>query len=315
MIIGVMLAAAASQAQSFKLPVTRNAALRYWEAFAVMQDQPADASTKELIEKVLSGSAPWDEQRLGPLVEQNRSAIQIMQGGTRLPECEWGEDFSAGYQAPIPEVWKARALGRLNLLHGIRALAQHDVATATTAFVTGIRFAQHLSEDGPLVSILTADNLLLSDFQIVQRSVAGGQLDLQSKMKIYDAMRSLPKDTFAWAFNVRVEGLAEESALKGLIASANPGAFYQEWFGEALPQSAVLPSETDLSALRSYVDDVARAFEMPYEVTQERLNSLETKRKSLNPMLLRVVPNFSKSNDRRKQLESAREELSQQLKS
>ena len=42
-----------------------NAALRYWMAFAVMQDPPADAAATDLLLRVADGSAPWDEARLG----------------------------------------------------------------------------------------------------------------------------------------------------------------------------------------------------------------------------------------------------------
>ena len=315
LVIATALAAPVAPAQSFKFPTTRNAALRYWEAFALMQDQPIDSSTKALMEKTLSGEAAWDEQRLGALVDQNKQAIQIMQRGTMLPECEWGEDYSAGAEAPMPQVPKARALNRLNLLYGIRALAQHDNASAVVAFIAGMRFAQHLSQDGSLVSTLTAKAALLNDFQIVERALASGQLDAQSKTRIHDALDSLPKDNFDWAYSVRVEGFAEETALKQLMASSDPGSLAQAWFGgKPLPNSLPLPSTSDIAGLRSYINDVANAFHLPPALTQERLDGLEAKRKNLNPLVLQTVPNFMRLHENRKQLQNEREILLQQLK-
>lgn len=50
---------------------TENAALRYWMAFAVLQDAPADAATADLLQRVADGSVPWDEGRLGPILDAN----------------------------------------------------------------------------------------------------------------------------------------------------------------------------------------------------------------------------------------------------
>jgi hypothetical protein len=320
LIVLVLLTAGEAQAQSFKLPTTRNAALRYWEAFALMEDQPIDDSTRELLEKVLSGSAAWDEQRLGQLVNRNYVPIQIMQGGTLLPQCEWGNDYSGRsmgeWVAPLPQVAKANVLGRLNLLYGMRALSQHDSTTAATTFIAGMHFAQHLSQDGPVISILTAKGLLLSDFQVNQKAITEGQLDSQSKMKIYEAVRSLPKDSFDWAYSVRFEGFAEETTIKELLSSPDPSAFLKSRFRlDSLPKSDALPSAADISELHSYTDEVAKAFQMPPDVTQERLNSLEAKRKSLNPIVQRTILNFFRLNDSRRQLETERQSLLQQLKS
>ena len=70
----------------------QNAALRYWMAFALMQDPHADKATTDLLESAAAGKASWDEARLGPILDVNREAIQTMQRGTELPDCDWGLD-------------------------------------------------------------------------------------------------------------------------------------------------------------------------------------------------------------------------------
>src|SRR3984893_17064113 len=49
-------------------PETRNAALRYWQAFSELKDPPADQGIQQEMQKVLSGDAPWDEVNLGGVV-------------------------------------------------------------------------------------------------------------------------------------------------------------------------------------------------------------------------------------------------------
>src|SRR5215470_13326189 len=97
-------------AQTNRIPETRNAALRYWIAFADLQDSPADKETQTLLEKTASGEVPWDEAKLGPIVEKNEDAILGMQRATKLPECEWGLEYSRGPRASIAPVVKARII-------------------------------------------------------------------------------------------------------------------------------------------------------------------------------------------------------------
>src|SRR5258706_15667059 len=56
--------AALASPQAKRPAETRNGALRYWMAFAELQDPPADKATAELLEKTAAGEAPWDEAKL-----------------------------------------------------------------------------------------------------------------------------------------------------------------------------------------------------------------------------------------------------------
>src|SRR5689334_12476559 len=78
---------------------TRNAALRYWLAFAELQDPPADKVTADLLEKTAAGEVGWDEAKLGFILDQNESAIIRMQRATKLPDCDWGLEYDLGPRA------------------------------------------------------------------------------------------------------------------------------------------------------------------------------------------------------------------------
>src|SRR6266853_674197 len=105
-----------------------NAALRYWMAFAVMHDPPADQATAQLLDRVAAGTAPWDEAKLGKLLDDNREALQIMQRATRLASCDWGLEYELGPTTPIAHLAKARVLGRLNAIAGARLAARGQLA-------------------------------------------------------------------------------------------------------------------------------------------------------------------------------------------
>ena len=54
-----------AQTRDYAPPQNKNAALRYWAAFAEMKDRSIDDATTRLMEDVLNGKADWDEQKLG----------------------------------------------------------------------------------------------------------------------------------------------------------------------------------------------------------------------------------------------------------
>jgi len=122
----VLISAVAGWGQTKLPPETKNAALRYWLAFADLQDLPTDKATGELLEKTAAGEALWDEAKLGPILDKNESAIWRMQRATKLPECDWGLEYDLGPRASIAYVPKARVLARLNTLDGMRPAAKGD---------------------------------------------------------------------------------------------------------------------------------------------------------------------------------------------
>src|SRR5258708_36099240 len=129
----------AAQSPQFTLSPNKNAALRYWTAFAEMKDRSIDAATTKLMEDVLSGSAGWDEQRLGPIVEENSFAVRFMQRATELRECNWGLDYSQGSGTPLAHLPRARVLAGLNALYGARQMAKGDAEGAVTTWLAGTR--------------------------------------------------------------------------------------------------------------------------------------------------------------------------------
>src|SRR5687767_10525687 len=99
---------------------TRNAALRYWQAFNELKDPPTEKATTDLLEKTATGEAAWDEARLAPILDTNSEAIQMLQRASKLPDCDWGIEYSQGPYASVSYVARARIMGQLNTLYGMR---------------------------------------------------------------------------------------------------------------------------------------------------------------------------------------------------
>ncbi len=67
-----------------------NAALRYWAAFAQMQDSAITDQEAKKMNLILDGTAPYDDLEYRDLVAKNGPALEIMARGATLPMCDGG---------------------------------------------------------------------------------------------------------------------------------------------------------------------------------------------------------------------------------
>jgi len=148
-ILAMLASTSGSSAQVKYPPETRNAALRYWTAFAEMQDPLADMETRKLIDKTLAGKTAWSETTLGSTLDANAEAIQTMQRGAKLPECDWGLDDSQESSAQFTLFLRARALAGLNTLEGMRRMAKGDSQGAVNTWLREFTFPKTWRAGGP----------------------------------------------------------------------------------------------------------------------------------------------------------------------
>src|ERR1043165_5907826 len=85
-------------------PVSDNAALQYWQAFAMMS--PLDAKQEKLLEN-------WDEAPLddstNKLLDQTHASLMFLGRGAKRQNCDWGVDYHDGVSMLLPHLGKARA--------------------------------------------------------------------------------------------------------------------------------------------------------------------------------------------------------------
>jgi hypothetical protein len=182
-----------------------NAALRYWMAFAVMHDPPADKATAELLDRVAAGTSPWDEGKLGNILDDNREALEIMQRASKLPSCDWGLEYELGPTTPIAHLAKARALGRLNGIAGTRLASRGQWSLAVDVWLAGVRFSQHVAHDGTLIALLSARLSLSPSLKSLARATAQPSLDATHRQQIAAVVRAIPEAGFDWADAMRRE--------------------------------------------------------------------------------------------------------------
>jgi len=306
-----LFVAAAAHAQTKFPSETRNAALRYWLAFADLQDPPADKPTTDLLEKTVAGEAAWDETKLGSILDKNETAIWRMQRATKLPECDWGLEYDLGPRASIAYVPKARVLARLNSLYGMRLAAKGETQKAVDTWLAGIRFSQHLASGGSLIFSLVAKMGLISTFHALTQAAQNSTLTNTQRKQIESAVRALPETGFEWGEALRYEEAPLTAAVKQMTESTNPASYYQEMTGKPAPKDFALPTASDVAAFHRLMNSAEEALRLTPDAANERLRTLQDSVKTLHPFFQEVTPSFRHVNDARIEAQVARQKLLQ----
>jgi hypothetical protein len=308
-VVGLFPAASTARAQAKFPPETRNAALRYWIAFADLQDPPADQATQEALEKTASGEIPWDEAKLGGILDRNETAILEMQRATKLPECDWGLEYSQGSRTSIAYVPRARVLARLNTLYGMRRMTKGDTQGAIDAWLDGISFSQHLARGGTLIFTLVAQMSLISNLQALTEAAAAGRLDKAQAREVAQAIKSLPPDGFDWGRALDLEEAVLDDTARRTQKAPDPAAFYREIMGAPAPPGFAAPGPDDLAACHSLFAAAEAALRLPSARVREPLAQLQARVRRLHPFFQNTVPSFVKINEARASVEAARAKL------
>jgi hypothetical protein len=211
-LVAVVALAARADAQAQN---TTNAALRYWMAFAMLKDPPADRATVEVLDRVAAGTAPWDEAKLGRILSENREALGIMRRASTLPSCDWGLEYDLGPRTPVAHVAKARVLGRLNGVAAASALAHGQKAEAADIWLAGVRFSQHVARDGTLIGLLTARLSLSASLKAL--TGLASDLDPGRRKEIAAAVSAIPDAGFDWA-----DAMRREAELLAIAKTVDP---------------------------------------------------------------------------------------------
>ena len=309
--ICLLLAATAgiARAQGQRPAPTRNAALRYWLAFAELHDPPADKATADLLEKTAAREAPWNEAKLGAILDKNQEAILAMQRATKLPECDWGLDYELGANASIAYVPRARVLARLNTLYGMRMAAKGETQRAADTWLAGIRFSQHLAQGGSLIFALVGKTVLLSNFQALTQAAENGKLADVQKKQVAAVVQTLPETGFDWSAALLYEQAGLDVAAKELTQAANPRQYYEDVTGQPAPGILDMPDASDVAAFHNLMGAAENALRLPPEQAQQRLMALQESVKTLRPFYRQTTPSFTRINDARVEVQLARTTL------
>lgn len=176
-------AAAARQ----NLRLVDHAALRYWSAFAQMQDSAiTDQQARELT-AILVAPAAYDDRSARTSLRRIGLPSETMIHATAPPYYDWGLDYRLGSDLPVDYVRTSLSLGRLNVLYVFRLLLAGDKEGATRALASGIRFSQDVANGGSFLATLVAKYFLVTHLK------AAGLLCARQRSLPHSARRYEPQ--------------------------------------------------------------------------------------------------------------------------
>lgn len=265
-----------------RVDLGNNAALQYLSAFLQLEDADLqDADVKELSD-IVAGAQPYDDAKFGKLVDKNTLAIETMIVGSNIEPCDWGlAQRGHSPETPVTYFWRARALGRLDLLYALRAFSKGNQDEAVRALTAGMKFSRHISSGGPLVPALIAKGLLLQQLSIANRLLDSGKLTVPQKETLRGTVAVLGNQGIDWQAAMRVEMNVLKTALDEERAARDPRQYYKHVMGKDAPASfhGIAPEDytslENISAafLRMLKDDdavpVRRAIDRASPVVQE----------------------------------------------
>lgn len=312
LLCGVFLisAPASDGADAEKPRQTRNAALRYWQAFSEMHDPPADKAAADALEKISAGEAPWDN-KFASVIDENEFAIEIMKRATKLPDCDWGLEYDLGPRAPIAYLPKARVLARLNTIYSMRAEANGETQKAIDTLLAGNRFAQHLTCGGSLIFSLVGAKMLVTNFHALIHLTKNGAVkvtDTQRK-QILHSVQQIPETGFDWGNALSYEEQPLSIAMMDLAGAKNPTEYFRSLMGRAAPENFVAPTGADNAEFHRLMKDAEAALRLPPDAAAARVQSLQDQVKNLHPFYRETTPSFVRVNKAREEVAEARQQL------
>jgi len=200
-----VIAVARSQPEQSEPKLANNAALRYWSAFAQMQDSPITPEQAKDLQSIMEGTRPYSDLKHRELVERNRRAIETLLRGAAIPECDWGLEFQLGSEAPIEHVRKALALGRLNVLYSLQQLATGDRSGAIDTLAGGVRFSHDVAAGGPLIAALAAKTLIVSHLRALGFAARMQPFSANERTVLSTALAKIGPEGLNWQSTIRRE--------------------------------------------------------------------------------------------------------------
>jgi len=266
-----------------------NAALRYWQAFAVM---PELTTEQEALVRTWKAIDLGDKS--GSVVKSSGLALRLLHQGAATGACDWSVDWENGVSAALPHLGKARRLARLAMLRARHRLAEGKKREAVSDALACIALARHVGTDGAMVQSLVCwaieDDAIgflgekLADMDRASLRELSTQLaKLPSAVTFSDAMRGERRFVADWLLTkLRKEGL--ERTLQAA----------QRVFGKAAMNQDDMTKAKAIAILESFAghfNDLAEAGALPPEKARAALARIAKKVQSpKNKMLAPGMP-------------------------
>jgi len=205
---------AAGAEKSTPRKLSDNAALVYWQAFAMLPE--IDAKERSPLED-------WKkvkiDEKVRKLLKQADISLRLMHKAVAIDACDWGVDWDEDLGLIFPHLGKARRLGKLAMLRARIHFADGKTDAALADIVAVLRLSRHVGGNGVIVELLV-------QFAIEREALNMGSAQLpnltaEQKKFLAELLDRLPAGTdLSRAILVEKAGLMKGITKKSFVARA-----------------------------------------------------------------------------------------------
>jgi len=239
-----------------------NAALRYWSAFAQMQDSTVTPEQAKGLQAILDGVAPYSDVNYRELVERNRRAVETLQRGATLPRCDWGLEYQLGAETPVDYVRRALTLGRLNVLYAYHQLSSGNRSGGMGTLAGGIRFSHDVAGGGTLIAGVAAKTLMVAHLRAVDFAARMQRLSSEEKTLLSAQLDQVGPEGVDWYSTIQREFEVLERS------GARVPTTLVELYGKTVQDAAQLPQLQQ--AIAGAPQSVASVIPRPQRVLEQK---------------------------------------------
>jgi hypothetical protein len=194
-------------------PMPPNAALKYWQAVALLPED-ADERQERLFARPLIPEA-------ADFVRSCGNSLKLLRQGTAIARCDWDSDASAGPGMLLPHLSKMRSLARAAVIVAQYESAHKEYQEALGGVFDVLALARHTGREGLLLGKLVEVIIANMALDVLASNLPA--LPPEVLKSFGERMAKLPRAT-TFAETMR----AEIQVYGGWLHAKLPGATFQE---------------------------------------------------------------------------------------
>ena len=166
-----------------------NAALVYWQAFAALPSTTPEQwkqQSKFLLDPV---AAPLDAT-VEEMVKKAQPALEQLQRAAKVNRAYWSIDREAGFDAPMPHLFKARRLAQYAVLSARLNFSRGRPAEGVAELIATLRLARHVGTDPYFMAL--SQELEIEGNALRTAAASLKDMDAHAVEKLLAGLKSLP---------------------------------------------------------------------------------------------------------------------------
>jgi|688.fasta_scaffold185697_2 hypothetical protein len=183
---GVLTAAERAAVAAATAP---NAAVIYWQAFALLPEPLAEPEKKQY-DAAVANSAAHVTDDLKPIVMSFEGSLAALRRATRVAACDWHLDYEAGAECQLPHLEKARTLSKAALLRARLEFAAGKADEAIADVIAVLKLARDCGSSPVLVSLLVDAAIEKSATEVLTANL--GRLSPEQLDQLAEVIDALP---------------------------------------------------------------------------------------------------------------------------